>query len=125
MADFVSLPAGGARQTREHSGGHQIRLVRPHGARGRQIAVTCTCGAAPVETVDGAHDHWAWFNTLAHDETRGPFTRVDPISGRPDGVDPARAREWAVEAGYPVHVTGRVLADYATAHLADGPDGSS
>jgi len=62
---------------------HQIRIYRPHGARGRHVAVACTCGAPGVETVDGAHDHWVIYNTLAHDETRGPFQRVDALSGIP------------------------------------------
>lgn len=65
---------------------HQIRVVRPHGARGRQIAVTCTCGAPALVTVDGVADQWVWFNRLTHDAARGVFVPVDPVTGRPVGV---------------------------------------
>ena len=109
---------------------HQIRIGLKAGS-GTRIWVGCVCGAPPIASCPHAADHWAIYNTLAHDEARGPFERVDALSGRPTGVyGPAprteehAVRAWAVAAGYPVAGTGRVsdqiLAAYAEAHDAGG-----
>jgi len=66
----------------DRAAAHQIRITTETG-HVSHLMVGCACGAPKVRSVDGAPDHWVLYNTLVHDETRGPFQRVDALSGIP------------------------------------------
>jgi hypothetical protein len=81
MADFRSALMSGVPQTDMRGVDHQIRITTETGHTAH-LMVGCVCGAPKTRSIDGTDDHWALFNALTHDEQRGPFHRVDPISGR-------------------------------------------